>query len=77
MEKSVPRSRKINDSCNGLCCNGPGESRHADIGISLPGALEEPIAPVYIKGKKVTILKGKDIKRKFIAILHKHIKGEI
>ncbi len=58
----------------GCIVNGPGESRHADIGISLPGISEQPIAPVYIDGKQETTLKGDHIKEEFIAILEDYIK---
>ena len=42
----------------GCIVNGPGESKHANIGISLPGTFEEPKAPVYVDGKLFTTLKG-------------------
>ncbi len=57
----------------GCVVNGPGESIHADVGISLPGVGEEPIAPVYIDGKKSVVLKGERIKEEFIAILEAYI----
>jgi len=59
----------------GCVVNGPGESRHADIGISLPGASEKPIAPVYADGEQITTLKGDGIKEEFIAILEDYIKN--
>jgi (E)-4-hydroxy-3-methylbut-2-enyl-diphosphate synthase len=59
----------------GCVVNGPGESRHADIGISLPGASETPIAPVYADGKQFTTLKGDHIKEEFIEILENYIKN--
>ena len=43
----------------GCVVNGPGESKHANIGISLPGTFEEPKAPVYVDGKLMTTLKGR------------------
>lgn len=58
----------------GCVVNGPGESRHADIGISLPGASETPIAPVYADGQQMTTLKGDRIKEEFINILEEYIK---
>ena len=58
----------------GCVVNGPGESRHADIGISLPGASETPIAPVYTDGQQLTTLKGERIKEEFLEILEKYIK---
>jgi len=57
----------------GCVVNGPGESKHADIGISLPGASEKPIAPVYVDGKQSATLKGDNIKEEFISILEKYI----
>jgi (E)-4-hydroxy-3-methylbut-2-enyl-diphosphate synthase len=59
----------------GCVVNGPGESRHADIGISLPGASETPIAPVYADGKQLTTLKGDHIKEEFLVILENYIKN--
>src|SRR5947209_5061698 len=53
----------------GWVVNGPGESKHANIGISLPGTFEEPKAPVYVDGRLFTTLKGDHIVREFIAIL--------
>src|SRR5690349_4110934 len=53
----------------GCVVNGPGESKHADIGISLPGTFEEPKAPVYIDGKLSVTLKGDRIVEEFLAIL--------
>jgi len=64
---------KLRIAIMGCVVNGPGESRQADIGISLPGIAEDPIAPVYIKGKKVCVLQGKKLKDQFIRILEKHL----
>jgi (E)-4-hydroxy-3-methylbut-2-enyl-diphosphate synthase len=57
----------------GCVVNGPGESKHADIGISLPGTGEEPRAPVFIDGKLRTTLKGAQIVPEFIAILDQYV----
>ena len=57
----------------GCVVNGPGESKYADIGISLPGMREEPTAPVYIDGKLHTTLKGDFIRQEFIEILEDYI----
>ncbi len=57
----------------GCVVNGPGESRHADIGISLPGSGEEPSAPVYIDGKLHNILKGNNILVEFQVILEEYV----
>jgi (E)-4-hydroxy-3-methylbut-2-enyl-diphosphate synthase len=53
----------------GCVVNGPGESKHADIGISLPGTFEEPVAPVFIDGALSTTLRGDGLVDEFIAIL--------
>jgi len=57
----------------GCVVNGPGESKHADIGISLPGSAEEPKAPVYVDGKLSVTLKGSRIVQEFIKILHGYV----
>ncbi len=67
---------KLNIAVMGCVVNGPGESRHANIGISLPGQTEEPVAPVYIEGKKERILSGNNIKDEFIEILEEYIKNK-
>jgi (E)-4-hydroxy-3-methylbut-2-enyl-diphosphate synthase len=58
----------------GCVVNGPGESRHADIGISLPGNAEEPAAPVFIDGELVTTLRGDSIVDEFKRILDDYVK---
>lgn len=57
----------------GCIVNGPGESKHADIGISLPGTGEEPAAPVFVEGKKVTTFHGSDIAEQFERFLQNYI----
>ncbi|HJT63955.1 MAG TPA: flavodoxin-dependent (E)-4-hydroxy-3-methylbut-2-enyl-diphosphate synthase [Candidatus Limnocylindria bacterium] len=57
----------------GCVVNGPGESRHADIGISLPGTFEEPVAPVYVDGALRTTLRGDDIVPRFLEILDQYV----
>jgi (E)-4-hydroxy-3-methylbut-2-enyl-diphosphate synthase len=57
----------------GCVVNGPGESRHADIGISLPGTSEEPSAPVYVDGEHHTTLRGDHIVPRFIDILEGYV----
>ncbi len=57
----------------GCVVNGPGESKHANIGISLPGTFEEPKAPVYVDGKLFTTLKGDRIVEEFQAILDEYV----
>jgi (E)-4-hydroxy-3-methylbut-2-enyl-diphosphate synthase len=57
----------------GCVVNGPGESKHADLGISLPGSFEEPKAPVYVDGRLLTTLKGDSIVADFLAILDAYV----
>ncbi len=57
----------------GCVVNGPGESKHANIGISLPGTFEEPKAPVYVDGKLSVTLKGDDIAEQFARILDRYV----
>ena len=57
----------------GCVVNGPGESKHANIGISLPGTGERPIAPVYIDGEKAMTLKGDHIAEEFQSIVHEYV----
>jgi (E)-4-hydroxy-3-methylbut-2-enyl-diphosphate synthase len=57
----------------GCVVNGPGESRHANIGISLPGTFEEPKAPVYMDGALLTTLKGDGLVREFLEILESYV----
>jgi len=57
----------------GCVVNGPGESKHADIGISLPGTFEEPVAPVFVDGVLKTTLRGQGLVREFIAILDEYV----
>jgi len=57
----------------GCVVNGPGESKHSNIGISLPGTFEEPVAPVYVDGKLSLTLRGDRIVAEFIEILNKYV----
>jgi (E)-4-hydroxy-3-methylbut-2-enyl-diphosphate synthase len=57
----------------GCVVNGPGESKHANIGISLPGTFEEPKAPVYVDGRLMVTLKGEGIVPEFLAILESYV----
>ena len=57
----------------GCVVNGPGESKHADIGISLPGTNEVPVAPVYVDGEKTVTLKGDRIAEEFEAIVERYV----
>jgi (E)-4-hydroxy-3-methylbut-2-enyl-diphosphate synthase len=58
----------------GCIVNGPGESKHADIGISLPGTGELPTAPVYVDGKKVATLRGENLSGQFKTIVEDYVK---
>ncbi len=58
----------------GCVVNGPGESKHANIGISLPGTGETPVAPVYVDGEKTVTLKGDSIAVDFQQIVDDYVK---
>ncbi len=60
----------------GCVVNGPGESKHANIGISLPGSGEKPVAPVYENGQKTVTLKGDHIATEFQSLLNKYVERE-
>ena len=57
----------------GCVVNGPGESKHADIGISLPGTGEQPVAPVYVDGEKTVTLKGERIAEEFMELIEEYV----
>jgi (E)-4-hydroxy-3-methylbut-2-enyl-diphosphate synthase len=57
----------------GCVVNGPGESKHAHLGISLPGTFEEPKAPVYVDGRLLVTLKGDNIVPEFLQILDDYV----
>jgi (E)-4-hydroxy-3-methylbut-2-enyl-diphosphate synthase len=57
----------------GCVVNGPGESKHADIGISLPGTFEEPVAPVFVDGALRTTLRGEGLVEEFVGILEEYV----
>ena len=59
----------------GCVVNGPGESKQANIGISLPGTGEDPKAPVFVNGKFTTTLRGKNIVKEFLNILNRYVKS--
>ncbi len=59
----------------GCVVNGPGESKHANLGISLPGTFEEPVAPVYVDGKLVKTLRGDRIVAEFIQMLNQYVES--
>ena len=68
-----PGVEKMKVAVMGCIVNGPGESKHADIGISLPGSGEAPAAPVYIDGEKCVTLRGDNIAQEFHAIVENYI----
>jgi (E)-4-hydroxy-3-methylbut-2-enyl-diphosphate synthase len=68
-----PAARDLRVAVMGCVVNGPGESKHADIGISLPGTAEEPRAPVYVDGRLAVTLKGDTIVTDFIRILEEYV----
>ncbi|MBO0733186.1 MAG: flavodoxin-dependent (E)-4-hydroxy-3-methylbut-2-enyl-diphosphate synthase [Methylocapsa sp.] len=68
-----PGIEALNIAVMGCIVNGPGESKHADIGISLPGTGETPAAPVFINGQKVTTLRGNKIAAEFRQIVEGYI----
>jgi (E)-4-hydroxy-3-methylbut-2-enyl-diphosphate synthase len=70
---SYPGVESMNVAVMGCVVNGPGESKHADIGISLPGSGESPIAHVFIDGKKAHTLKGEGITSEFKEILLNYV----
>ena len=59
----------------GCIVNGPGESKNANIGISLPGTGENPSCPVYVDGKQKTVLKGDTLKDDFFKIIEGYVEG--
>ena len=68
-KKQYPGVENLNVAVMGCVVNGPGESRHADIGISLPGSNENPSAPVYVDGERVRTLSGEHIAEEFQQML--------
>jgi (E)-4-hydroxy-3-methylbut-2-enyl-diphosphate synthase len=72
-KQSLPGIESLKVAVMGCVVNGPGESKHADIGISLPGSGEDPKAPVYVDGRLLTTLKGASIVDDFIGILNDYV----
>jgi (E)-4-hydroxy-3-methylbut-2-enyl-diphosphate synthase len=68
-----PGVEELKVAVMGCVVNGPGESKHANIGISLPGTFEEPKAPVYVDGRLHVTLKGDHIVPEFLAILENYV----
>ena len=73
-QESYPGVEGMRVAVMGCVVNGPGESKHADIGISLPGTNEVPVAPVYVDGKKTVTLKGERIAEEFQAIVENYVR---
>ncbi|MGZ6255640.1 MAG: flavodoxin-dependent (E)-4-hydroxy-3-methylbut-2-enyl-diphosphate synthase [Candidatus Limnocylindria bacterium] len=71
--RTHPGVEELRVAVMGCVVNGPGESKHADIGISLPGTFEEPVAPVFVDGQLRTTLRGDDIVPRFLAILDEYV----
>ncbi|NLD69121.1 MAG: flavodoxin-dependent (E)-4-hydroxy-3-methylbut-2-enyl-diphosphate synthase [Limnobacter sp.] len=71
---SHPGVESMTVAVMGCVVNGPGESRHADIGISLPGADEAPVAPVFVDGERTVTLKGERIAEEFQAIVDDYVR---
>ena len=73
--EKYPGVEQLNVAVMGCIVNGPGESKHADIGISLPGTGETPAAPVFIDGEKVKTLRGKNIAEEFEQMVAEYIEN--
>jgi (E)-4-hydroxy-3-methylbut-2-enyl-diphosphate synthase len=72
-QKKYPGFETLQLAVMGCIVNGPGESKHADIGISLPGTGELPAAPIYIDGQKTATLRGSDITEQFLKIVEEYV----
>ncbi|MCB1737983.1 MAG: flavodoxin-dependent (E)-4-hydroxy-3-methylbut-2-enyl-diphosphate synthase, partial [Gammaproteobacteria bacterium] len=70
---NYPGVENMSIAVMGCVVNGPGESKHANIGISLPGTGEQPSAPVYVDGEKTVTLKGERIAEEFQVIVEDYI----
>jgi (E)-4-hydroxy-3-methylbut-2-enyl-diphosphate synthase len=74
-KETRPGVEELKVAVMGCIVNGPGESKHANIGISLPGTFEEPKAPVFVDGKMLRTLKGDRIVEEFIEILNQYVEA--
>jgi (E)-4-hydroxy-3-methylbut-2-enyl-diphosphate synthase len=72
-KESHPGVEEMKVAVMGCVVNGPGESKHSNLGISLPGTFEEPVAPVYVDGRLVRTLRGERIVEEFITILDDYV----
>jgi (E)-4-hydroxy-3-methylbut-2-enyl-diphosphate synthase len=73
--EQYPGVEKLKVAVMGCIVNGPGESKHADLGISLPGSGEAPAAPVFIDGEKRMTLRGDRIAEEFQVIVENYIEN--
>jgi len=73
--KDYPGVESMNVAVMGCIVNGPGESKHADIGISLPGTGESPVAPVFIDGQKAKTLRGDQIAEEFQVLVKEYVEN--
>ncbi len=74
-QRTHPGAETLNVAVMGCIVNGPGESKHADLGISLPGTGESPVAPVFIDGQKARTLRGPRIAEEFQAIVADYVEN--
>ncbi|MEZ5351058.1 MAG: flavodoxin-dependent (E)-4-hydroxy-3-methylbut-2-enyl-diphosphate synthase [Bryobacteraceae bacterium] len=74
-KETHPGVEELNVAVMGCVVNGPGESKHAHLGISLPGTFEDPVAPVYVDGKLKCTLRGDTIVAEFIQILNAYVEA--
>jgi (E)-4-hydroxy-3-methylbut-2-enyl-diphosphate synthase len=73
--KAYPGVENMDVAVMGCVVNGPGESKHANIGISLPGTGEQPAAPVFVDGRKAVTLRGDNIAAEFQAIVDDYVRS--
>ncbi len=73
--EQYPGVEELKLAVMGCVVNGPGESKHANIGISLPGTFEDPVAPVYVDGRLMTTLRGDTIVQDFTRILDEYVRS--
>jgi len=74
-EQTSPGVEEMKVAVMGCVVNGPGESKHANLGISLPGTFEEPKAPVYVDGEHRVTLRGDHIAEEFKRILDEYVES--
>ena len=72
-KQTHPGVEEMKVAVMGCVVNGPGESKHANLGISLPGTFEEPVAPVYVDGRLVRTLRGEQIAAEFIQMIDEYV----